>query len=171
MTVFVPRISSPGSPTRWGGGGVRPTPISPRSRGRAERSRLAELRLHADERRAEAHIALGVAAEAMPDLDAHVAEHPWHEDAWHLLALALYRSGRQADALSVVRRARQMLKGHLGVDPGPRLRRLAADLLHQRITWTWDPAERRTGSGPRRQRRTRAPSPPGPGPAWSPRPV
>ncbi|WP_189192331.1 AfsR/SARP family transcriptional regulator [Streptomyces albiflavescens] len=98
---------------------------------RAERSRLTELRLHAVERRAEAQIALGAAAEAVPDLDAHVAEHPWREDAWQLLALALYRSGRQADALSVVRRARKMLSDRLGVDPGPRLRRLEADLLQQ----------------------------------------
>ncbi|MFI6493649.1 BTAD domain-containing putative transcriptional regulator [Streptomyces sp. NPDC050564] len=98
---------------------------------RVERSRLTELRLHAVERRAEARIALGAAAEAVPDLDAHVAEHPWREEAWQLLALALYRSGRQADALSVLRRARQMLRDHLGVDPGPRLRRLEADVLQQ----------------------------------------
>ncbi|MGP4050892.1 BTAD domain-containing putative transcriptional regulator [Streptomyces sp. 2A115] len=98
---------------------------------RGEGSRLTELRLHAVERRAEAQIALGTAAEAVPDLDAHIAEHPWREDAWHLLVLALYRSGRQTDALSVVRRARRMLSEHLGVDPGPRLRRLEADILQQ----------------------------------------
>ncbi|MCT2593470.1 winged helix-turn-helix domain-containing protein [Streptomyces sp. N2-109] len=98
---------------------------------RTERSRLTELRLQAVERRAEARIALGVAAEAVPDLDAHVTEHPWREDAWHLLALALYRSGRQADALSVLRRARRMLGEQLGVDPGPRLSRLEADVLRQ----------------------------------------
>lgn len=96
---------------------------------RTERSRLAELRLHAVERRAEARLALGQAAEAVPDLDAHVAEHPWREDAWHLLALALYRSGRQGDALAVLRRARALLVEQLGVDPGPRLRRLEADVL------------------------------------------
>ncbi|MEU5087655.1 BTAD domain-containing putative transcriptional regulator [Streptomyces sp. NPDC021356] len=96
---------------------------------RAERTRLTELRLHAVERRAEARIALGEAAGAVPDLDAHVTEHPWREDAWRLLALALYRSGRQADALSVLRRARAMLREHLGVDPGPRLRRLEEDVL------------------------------------------
>lgn len=96
-----------------------------------ERARLAELRLQAVERRAEARIALGEAARAVPDLDAHVAEHPWREDAWRLLALALYRSGRQADALSVLRRARGMLGEHLGVDPGPRLRRLEEDILRQ----------------------------------------
>ncbi|HEY0687413.1 MAG TPA: BTAD domain-containing putative transcriptional regulator, partial [Kribbella sp.] len=48
----------------------------------AERSRLAELRLYAVERQAEARLSLGLAAEAVPDLDAHVTEHPWREDAW-----------------------------------------------------------------------------------------
>ncbi|MBL1101109.1 AfsR/SARP family transcriptional regulator [Streptomyces coffeae] len=96
---------------------------------RAERSRLAELRLHAVERRAEARLALGRAGEVVPDLDAHVVEHPWREDAWRLLALALYRTGRQGDALAVLRRARALLVEQLGVDPGPGLRRLEADIL------------------------------------------
>ncbi|WP_394817636.1 AfsR/SARP family transcriptional regulator [Streptomyces doebereineriae] len=96
---------------------------------RAERSRLAELRLTAVERRAEGRLALGAAADAAADLDAHVAEHPWREDAWQLLALALYRCGRQADALSVLRRARQLLREHLGVEPGPRLSRTEQDIL------------------------------------------
>ncbi|GAB2999642.1 BTAD domain-containing putative transcriptional regulator [Streptomyces pseudoechinosporeus] len=98
---------------------------------RAERSRLTELRLHALERRAEAQLALGQAAEAVPDLDAHVTEHPWREDAWRLLVLALYRTGRQADALAVLRRARTLLTEQLGVDPGRRLRGLESDILHQ----------------------------------------
>ncbi|MEU3743343.1 BTAD domain-containing putative transcriptional regulator [Streptomyces sp. NPDC032198] len=98
---------------------------------RAERSRLGELRLHAVERRAEARLALGRAADAVPDLDAHVAEHPWREDAWRLLALALYRTGRQGDALAVLRRARALLVEQLGVDPGPGLRHLEADILGQ----------------------------------------
>ncbi|MEV7967712.1 BTAD domain-containing putative transcriptional regulator [Sphaerisporangium sp. NPDC088356] len=96
---------------------------------RAERSRLGELRLHAVERQAEALLALDLAAEAVPDLDAHVAGHPWREDAWRLLALALYRTGRQGDALAVLRRARTLLVEELGVDPGPGLRRLEADIL------------------------------------------
>ncbi len=82
------------------------------------------------ERRAEAQLALGAAADAVADLDAHVAEHPWREDAWRLLALALYRSGRQADALSVLRHARHLLREHLGVEPGPRLRRTEEALVH-----------------------------------------
>ncbi|MEL5958358.1 BTAD domain-containing putative transcriptional regulator [Streptomyces sp. CLV115] len=98
---------------------------------RSERSRLTELRLHAVERLADARISLGRAAEAVPDLDAHVTDHPWREDAWRLLALALYRSGRQADALSVLRRARAMLRDQLGVDPSARLRRLEEDVLRQ----------------------------------------
>ncbi|MDX6292214.1 MAG: hypothetical protein QOH50_1289 [Kribbellaceae bacterium] len=97
----------------------------------AERSRLAELRLYAAERRAEARLSLGLAAEAVPELDAHVTEHPWREDAWRLLALALYRAGRQGDALAVLRRARTLLVEQLGVDPGPGLRRLEADILDQ----------------------------------------
>ncbi|MCO5968415.1 AfsR/SARP family transcriptional regulator [Actinoallomurus soli] len=96
---------------------------------RAERSRLAELRLHALERRAEVRLELGRAAETVPDLDAHVAEHPWREHAWRLLALALYRTGRQGDALTVLRRARTLLVEELGLDPGPALRGLEADIL------------------------------------------
>ncbi|RBQ17152.1 SARP family transcriptional regulator [Spongiactinospora rosea] len=98
---------------------------------RAERSRLGELRLQAVERRAEARLALGLAADAVPDLDAHLTEHPWREGAWRLLALALYRTGRQGDALAVLRRARTVLADELGIDPGPELRRLHADILAQ----------------------------------------
>jgi DNA-binding SARP family transcriptional activator len=109
---------------------------------RAERSRLAELRLHTVERQAEARLALGRTAETVPDLDAHVTEHPWREDAWRLLALALYRTGRQGDALAVLRRARTLLIEQLGVDPGPGLRRLETDILHHAAHL--DPAD---GSG------------------------
>jgi DNA-binding SARP family transcriptional activator len=97
----------------------------------AERSRLAELRLQAVERLAAQRLAAGRAAEAVPDLDAHVTAHPWREEGWRLLALALYQSGRQADALTVLRRARSMLADQLGLDPGPQLRRLEADVLAQ----------------------------------------
>ncbi|MFD8220234.1 BTAD domain-containing putative transcriptional regulator [Streptomyces sp. NPDC059697] len=97
---------------------------------RGERSRLAELRLQAVEQRARTQLALGLAAE-VPDLDVHLAAHPWREDAWRLLALALYRQDRQGDALGVLRRARAVLADQLGVDPGPRLRRLEADILAQ----------------------------------------
>ncbi|WP_423461919.1 BTAD domain-containing putative transcriptional regulator [Promicromonospora sp. MS192] len=95
----------------------------------AERARLTGLRLVAVERRAEARIALGEVADVVPGLDAHVSEHPWREEGWRLLALALYRSGRQADALAVLRRARALLVGELGVDPGPRLAALESAVL------------------------------------------
>ncbi|MFI2642417.1 BTAD domain-containing putative transcriptional regulator [Streptomyces sp. NPDC018610] len=98
---------------------------------RAERARLAELRLRAEEQRAATRLALGRSAEAVPDLEAHVTDHPWREEAWRLLALALYRTGRQGDALTVLRRARTTLVDQLGVDPGPALRRLEADVLAQ----------------------------------------
>ncbi|HVV13179.1 BTAD domain-containing putative transcriptional regulator [Amycolatopsis sp.] len=98
---------------------------------RAEISRLDELGLLAVERRAQALLELGRAAEAVPDLEAHVDVHPWREDAWRLLALARYRAGRQGDALETLRRARQVLVAELGVDPGSELRELESDILEQ----------------------------------------
>jgi DNA-binding SARP family transcriptional activator len=97
----------------------------------ADRSRLAELRLRAVEQRAEARLDLGRADEAVPDLDEHVTAHPWREQGWRLLALALYRSGRQGDALAVLRRARELLAGRLGLEPGSALRALETDILRQ----------------------------------------
>ncbi|MFS8200324.1 BTAD domain-containing putative transcriptional regulator [Streptomyces sp. CWNU-52B] len=108
---------------------------------RAERGRLAELRLQAVERRAETLLALGRPADAVPDLDAHLTDHPWREDAWRLLALALYRHHRQGDALAVLRRARTTLTGQLGLDPGPRLRHLESAILTQSPTLQLPPQE------------------------------
>ncbi|WP_422647568.1 BTAD domain-containing putative transcriptional regulator [Actinoalloteichus caeruleus] len=98
---------------------------------RAEINRLDESRLVAVERRAAALLAGGRGPEAVPDLEAQVVGHPWREEGWRLLALALYRGGRQGDALSALRRARRVLAEELGVDPGPELRRLEADVLAQ----------------------------------------
>ncbi|SDT54403.1 AfsR/SARP family transcriptional regulator [Actinoplanes derwentensis] len=108
---------------------------------RADRARLAELRLQAVEHRAGALLGLGRPAEAVPDLDAHVTAYPWREEGWRLLALALYRSGRQGDALSVLRRARDLLDSRLGVEPGPALRTLETDILRQEPHLTKSPAE------------------------------
>ncbi|MFE9748918.1 BTAD domain-containing putative transcriptional regulator [Saccharothrix saharensis] len=94
-----------------------------------EAARLDEVRLLAVERRAEAALALGDAAAAVPDLRAHVTAHPWREDGRRLLALALYRTGRQGEALAVLRQSREVLRAELGVDPGHALRRLEADIL------------------------------------------
>ena len=99
----------------------------------AERARLAELRLALVEQQAEARLGAGRAAQAIPDLQAHVSEHPWREEAWRLLALALYRNGRQAEALEVIRRARGRLATELGLDPGPSLAALEAGILRQAV--------------------------------------
>lgn len=106
---------------------------------RTERARLAELRLAAVERRADAQLALGRPDDAVADLDAHVTEHPWRESGWRLLALALYRAGRQADALAVLRQARSMLAEELGVDPGPQLNALETEILRQTVPATPSP--------------------------------
>jgi DNA-binding SARP family transcriptional activator len=98
---------------------------------RVERSRLEQLRMNAIEQRAAARLTAGRPCDVVPDLEAHLAEHPWREDAWRLLALALYRAERQGDALAVLRRARSLLLEQLGVDPSPRLRRLETDILRQ----------------------------------------
>lgn len=100
---------------------------------RTESARLEELRLTAVERQARARLTLGRAADAVPDLDALVGTHPWREEAWRLLALALYRSGRQGDALAVLRRARGILVDELGVDPGPRLAATESAILRHDI--------------------------------------
>ncbi|MFI0445682.1 BTAD domain-containing putative transcriptional regulator [Actinomadura sp. 6N118] len=98
---------------------------------RGEAVRLDELRLLAVERRAEAALVLGQAGASIPDLEHHVEGHPWREDGWRLLALALYQAGRQADALAALRRAKKLLSTELGLDPGEGLRRLETDILAQ----------------------------------------
>ena len=96
-----------------------------------EASRLEELRLTAVEVRADAALRLGRAAQTVAGLNRLTAEHPLREEAWRLLALALYQSGRQGDALAALRRARARLAEELGVDPGPALRELEDGILAQ----------------------------------------
>jgi DNA-binding SARP family transcriptional activator len=95
----------------------------------AERQRLAELRTGAAEDRADLLLALGRAAEAVPDLTALVAEHPLRERARGLLMIALYRCGRQAEALQAFHDARERLAEDLGIDPGDELTRIHRQLL------------------------------------------
>ncbi|MFE9684622.1 BTAD domain-containing putative transcriptional regulator [Streptomyces sp. NPDC006285] len=121
---------------------------------RAERARLAELRLQAVEWRAEVLLALDRPADAVPDLDAHLTDHPWRENAWRLLALSLYRHHRQGDALAVLRRARTVLVTQLGVDPGPSLRSLEQAILTHSPTLTRPPDQ------PPHPAPAEAPSPP-----------
>jgi DNA-binding SARP family transcriptional activator len=96
-----------------------------------EASRLDELRLLATEQLAACALRLGLAAQTVADLDRLTAEQPLREEGWRLLALALYQSGRQGDALATLRRARARLAAELGVDPGPGLRELEGDILAQ----------------------------------------
>ncbi|MEU8268690.1 BTAD domain-containing putative transcriptional regulator [Sphaerisporangium sp. NPDC049002] len=97
----------------------------------AEVSRLAELRLVARERHADAGLRFGLHAETVPDLEALTGENPLREEGWRLLALGLYRCGRQGDALAALRRARMTLADELGIDPGPALRKMESDILSQ----------------------------------------
>lgn len=94
-----------------------------------EVARLDELRLVAREARAETDLELGRASAAVPELERLLHDHPARERAVRLLALALYRGGRQGDALAALRRARDHLADELGVDPGRELRELEAALL------------------------------------------
>lgn len=96
-----------------------------------EIARLTELRAVARERRAAVRLELGECALVVPELEALVAEEPLREERWRLLVLGLYRAHRQADALAALRRARATLADELGVDPGPALRQLEADVLAQ----------------------------------------
>src|SRR5690606_25411885 len=97
----------------------------------AEVTRLSELQLVARERHADAGLRLGLHAETVRDLEALTNEHPPREEGWRLLALALYRCGRQRDALAALRRARAILAEELGIDPGPALRKMESDILNQ----------------------------------------
>ncbi|MEU9508718.1 AfsR/SARP family transcriptional regulator [Micromonospora sp. NPDC048170] len=94
-----------------------------------ERIRLEELRLEGVELRARLLLDSGEGADLVAGLGAHVAEHPWREPAWGLLARAQYRAGRRADALATLRRARAMLVNQLGLDPGADLQRLEMEIL------------------------------------------
>lgn len=98
---------------------------------RIEAAQLDELRLVAIERRFEAELACGCAAEAVPPLERLVAEHPLREAARALLMRALHQSGRTADALRAYEDGRRTLAEELGLDPGRALRDLEQAILQQ----------------------------------------
>lgn len=106
----------------------------------AERARLEELRVLAVEDRAALGILLGLEATVAAELDALTRQHPLRERAWSLRALALARSGRQADALAVLRQVRDVLDEELGLEPGPELRAVQAAVLRQETTAVAEPA-------------------------------
>jgi DNA-binding SARP family transcriptional activator len=96
-----------------------------------ERPRLEELRMSAVEERLDADLALGRHAELVPELHALVAGHPLRERLRAQLMLALYRSGRQAEALDVYQQGRRLLAQELGLEPGEGLKRLEHAILEQ----------------------------------------
>ncbi|MEW2482251.1 BTAD domain-containing putative transcriptional regulator [Mycobacterium sp. NPDC049093] len=100
-------------------------------RGVSEKTRWIEAHAALVEDRADALLATGRAAEVVGDLEAAVADAPLRERRWGQLMLALYRAGRQGEALGAYRRARSLLADELGVDPGPELRRLEAAIVAQ----------------------------------------
>ena len=97
----------------------------------AEIRRLGELRLVAFEERIDADLALGRHGDVVGELETLVAQHPLRETFRRLLMLALYRSGRQAEALEVYQDARARFVDELGIEPGPELKRLQAEILRQ----------------------------------------
>jgi len=92
---------------------------------------LEELRLTAHEERVEGDLALGRHAELVAELEGLVTEYPLRERLRGQLMLALYRCGRQAEALGVYREVRQLLVDELGIEPAPALRRLEEAVLNQ----------------------------------------
>jgi DNA-binding SARP family transcriptional activator len=115
--------------TLWRGPALvefRQEPFAPRA-GR----RLAELRLNALERRIEAELELGEHARLVGELEALVAEEPLREPLRGALMLALYRSGRQAEALDRYREGRRLLVEQLGIEPAPALQDLERAILRQ----------------------------------------
>jgi DNA-binding SARP family transcriptional activator len=105
---------------------VPPTPLV-----EAEAERLSELRLDAAELRIAAELACGGDAQVIPELRRLLADHPLREGLWLLLMRALDGAGRHAEALDAYGQARNVIADELGVDPGPELRQLYAQLLAQ----------------------------------------
>ena len=110
-----------------------------------EARRLSTLRVDALEEQFEIGLALGEHRELIPQLRSALADNPYRERLWGQLMLALYRSGRQADALETFQEARQVLSDELGLEPGPELRRLQEAILGH------DPAIAAVPAGRRRR--------------------
>ena len=122
----------------------------------AEARRLEELKLTALEERLDADLALGRHAELIPELERLVSQEPLRERLRGQLMLALYRSGRQAEALDVYRRLRRELAEELGLEPGEALQKLERSILNQDPALSAPPARRTATeesppSGARRQ--------------------
>jgi predicted ATPase/DNA-binding SARP family transcriptional activator len=94
-----------------------------------EASRLEQVYLDAVEDRFEAELALGLHRDLVDELERVVRQHPFRERLWGQLMVALYRCGRQTEALSIYREATKILAEEHGLDPGPELQQLQAAIL------------------------------------------
>jgi YVTN family beta-propeller protein len=115
---------------------------------RAAAAQLTDQHLLALERRIDCDLQLGRAQDLIQELEALVARHPYYEPFHRQLMLALYRSGRQSDALGAFRRARGLLAGELGIEPGSDLRKMEQAILRQDPGLEQPPAARPHRTGP-----------------------
>jgi DNA-binding SARP family transcriptional activator len=122
-----------------------------------ERTRLDEARANAVEERIDRELRLGLHVQVVPELVALTAQHPYRERLRGQLMLALYRSGRQADALAAFRDGRRLLNEELGIEPGDALRSLHEEILAAARTSPPHPTEAPPPS-PTRPRHPRRPN-------------
>jgi predicted ATPase/DNA-binding SARP family transcriptional activator len=115
-----------------------------------EAARLEEQRVRTIEDSVEADLARGRHADVVPELEALAAEHPLRERLYAQRMLALYRAGRQAEALACYTDLRTKLAEELGVDPSPDLQRLEQAVLLQKPELDWTPPVPRMASAPER---------------------
>ena len=104
-----------------------------------EVARLEELRLSVVEGRCAALLGVGAHEVAVAELEAFIQANPLREYGCELLGLALYRAGRQADALTVLRTNQKRLAEELGIDPKPALQHLEREILNQAPALDWHP--------------------------------
>jgi predicted ATPase/DNA-binding SARP family transcriptional activator/class 3 adenylate cyclase len=111
---------------------------------------LDDLHISLIERRIDSLLAIGRHAEVAAELEVLCGEHPFREALWAARLVALYRSGRQADALRAYREVRELLLDELGVDPGPELQSLETRILQQDpgLDWVAPPVSPASSSGP-----------------------
>ena len=115
--------------------------IPSRSLTQAEVPRLERLRLQAIELRVGASLALGGHSEVIPEIEGLAAAHPLREHLIVKLMLAMYRCGRQGEALAIYRQTRQLLATELGVEPGPELREMHQMILTADPGLDWRPPD------------------------------
>jgi predicted ATPase/DNA-binding SARP family transcriptional activator len=133
---------------RWRGPAL--ADVADTSWGEPEAVRLEELRVATVENWLEARLALGEHQGVVADAEAALAEHPLREGLWAKLITALYRCGRQADALQAYQRLRRILVDELGISPSPELVALEAAVLRQELpTGSVDSPTERAGPGRR----------------------